>query len=182
MRLLVLAFALLLAAPAQASPSFWSFFHPQASHVDPVLRHASQHRNRTVRTGHLHPAHAAASDRSPSFETGSSLVEAARREIGNGAIYGRSNLWCARFLNYVLARTGHHGTGSDLAASFATLPHTEPHVGAIAVMRRRGGGHVGVVSGVTSDGDPIIISGNSSGRVQERVYPRQRITTYVEAR
>lgn len=112
---------------------------------------------------------------------GGSLVSEARSQLGNGAIYGRSNLWCARFVNWVLKATGHRGTGSDMAASFAHYGTrvSGPEVGAIAVMSRRGGGHVGIVSAVTSQGDPILISGNNRHRVREAVYPRQRIYAYV---
>lgn len=44
----------------------------------------------------------------------SSVVAEARRYLG-GNPTSRSSLWCARFMNMVLERTGHHGTGSDLA-------------------------------------------------------------------
>jgi uncharacterized protein (TIGR02594 family) len=111
-----------------------------------------------------------------------SVVSVARSQIGNGAVYGRKRLWCARFMNYVLERTGHRGTGSDMARSFAALPRTDLHVGAIAVFRRRGGGHVGIVSGVTAAGDPVVISGNHGGRVRESVYRKSRVVAFVEAR
>lgn len=121
----------------------------------------------------------------PSFSmgySGSRLVEIARSQIGNGPRYGRRTLWCARFMNYVVERAGYRGTGSDMAASFARYGHrvSGPQIGAIAVMSRgRRGGHVGVVSGVTAEGDPIIISGNHGHRVAEGVYPRGRIYAYV---
>lgn len=82
-------------------------------------------------------------------------------------------------MNFVLQQTGHRGTGSDLAKSFASMPRTDMRVGAIAVMGRRGGGHVGVVSGVTATGDPVVISGNNGGRVREAVYPRGRVLAFV---
>jgi hypothetical protein len=50
-----------------------------------------------------------------------------------------------------------------------------PQVGAIAVMRH----HVGVVSGVDANGNPIIVSGNHNRTVAESVYPRSRIAAYV---
>ena len=80
---------------------------------------------------------------------GSDVVSEARRYLG-GNPTGRGSLWCARFMNMVLQRTGHRGTGSDLAFSFAHYGQrvSGPQVGAIAVMGRRGGGHVGVVSGI----------------------------------
>lgn len=115
------------------------------------------------------------------FGAGPSLLAAARAEIGNGPIYGRANLWCARFVNVLLARTGHRGTGSDLARSFARYgrPAAGPQPGAIAVLTRRGGGHVGVVSGVDQHGNPVVISGNHNGRVGEAVYPARRVVAYV---
>lgn len=108
------------------------------------------------------------------------LVEIARSQIGNGAIYGRANLWCSRFMNWVAERAGKQGTGSDLAKSWASKPRVGPQVGAVAVMHRgRRGGHVGVVSGFDSRGNPIIISGNHNRRVAETVYPRGRVYAYV---
>lgn len=121
----------------------------------------------------------------PSISVGystSRLVDIARSQIGNGAIYGRSNLWCARFMNYVVQRAGYRGTGSDMASSFASYGTRvySPQVGAIAVMSRgRRGGHVGVVSGIDANGNPIIISGNHGRRVAEAPYSRRRIYAYV---
>jgi len=114
------------------------------------------------------------------FNGFSDVVSEARRYIG-GNPTGRSRLWCARFMNMVLERSGHHGTGSDLASSFARYGQRVdgPQVGAIAVMSRRGGGHVGVVSGVDSRGNPVVVSGNHGHRVAESVYPRGRIYAYV---
>jgi uncharacterized protein (TIGR02594 family) len=108
------------------------------------------------------------------------VVAEARRYIGTNPT-GRGSLWCARFMNLVLERTGHHGTGSDMARSFASYGQrvAGPQVGAIAVMSRHGGGHVGVVSALDPAGNPVIVSGNHGGRVAEAVYPRGRIYAYV---
>jgi uncharacterized protein (TIGR02594 family) len=110
----------------------------------------------------------------------SSIVAEARRYIG-GNPTGRASLWCARFMNMVLQRSGLKGTGSDMASSFANYGHrvSGPQVGSIAVMYRRGGGHVGVVSGIDANGNPILVSGNYGNRVREAVYPRGRIYAYV---
>lgn len=110
-----------------------------------------------------------------------SLVAEARHWIG-GNPTGRSSLWCGNFMNFVLNRTGHEGSSSNMARSFASYGHRlpGPQVGAIAVMSRgHGGGHVGVVSGIDPNGNPIIISGNHGHRVGEGVYPRGRIYAYV---
>jgi uncharacterized protein (TIGR02594 family) len=68
-----------------------------------------------------------------------------------------------------------------MASSFARYGNrvSGPQVGAIAVMSRRGGGHVGVVSGIDAKGNPIIISGNHGHRVAEATYSRGRVYAYV---
>ncbi|MBI5129962.1 MAG: TIGR02594 family protein [Rhodopseudomonas palustris] len=111
----------------------------------------------------------------------SGLVAEARRYIG-GNPTGRSRLWCARFMNMVLERSGHRGTGSDMASSFARYGQrlSGPQVGAIAVMSRgKRGGHVGIVSGIDPNGNPIVVSGNHNRRVAESVYSKSRIYAYV---
>ena len=109
-------------------------------------------------------------------------VMEARAWIGTNPT-DRSTLWCARFMNFVLERSGFKGTGSDAAKSFASYGHrvSGPRVGAIAVMTRgKYGGHVGIVSGIDEHGNPIVISGNNYGRkVGESTYPRSRIYAYV---
>jgi uncharacterized protein (TIGR02594 family) len=112
---------------------------------------------------------------------GSNLVAEARRYIG-GNPTGRGSLWCARFMNMVLQRSGYRGTGSDMARSFASYGQrvSGPQIGAIAVMARRGGGgHVGIVSGIDARGNPILVSGNNRNRVREAPEPRGRIYAYV---
>ena len=110
----------------------------------------------------------------------SGLVMEARHYRG-GNPTGRGSLWCARFMNMVLEKTGHRGTGSDMASSFARYGQriSGPQVGAIAVMGRRGGGHVGIITGIDSAGNPIMISGNNGNRVREAPVSRGRIYAYV---
>jgi uncharacterized protein (TIGR02594 family) len=110
----------------------------------------------------------------------SNVVAEARRYVG-GNPTGRGSLWCARFMNMVLERSGYHGTGSDLARSFANYGQrvSGPQIGAIAVMGRGGGGHVGVVSGIDAQGNPIVVSGNNGNRVREAPIARGRIYAYV---
>jgi len=110
----------------------------------------------------------------------SDLVSEARHYLG-GNPTGRGSLWCARFMNMVLERTGHHGTGSDMARSFASYGQrvSGPEVGAIAVMGRGGGGHVGIITGIDANGNPIMISGNNGNRVREAPISRGRIYAYV---
>jgi len=103
------------------------------------------------------------------------LVSEARKYIGTNPT-GRGSLWCGAFLDMVLKRTGHAG-GGNLAWGYARYGTrvSGPQVGAIAVMR----GHVGVVSGIDANGNPIIVSGNHNHTVAESVYPRGRIAAYV---
>ena len=109
--------------------------------------------------------------------TSNGLVSEARKYIGTNPT-GRGSLWCGAFMDLVLKRTGHAG-GGNLASAYARYGTRGPQVGAIAVMGRRGGSHVGVVSGVDPNGDPIIVSGNHNHTVAESVYPVGRISAYV---
>ena len=114
-----------------------------------------------------------------SFSAGSDVVNRARSYIGATAheVGVRSTLWCSAFLRKV---TGASGV-DDRALSWESHQHIAPQVGAIVTMGRRGGGHVGVVSGFTKSGDPIVISGNNGNRVRESVIPRGRIRAWVKA-
>jgi uncharacterized protein (TIGR02594 family) len=111
----------------------------------------------------------------------SNVVAEARRYLGANPT-DRGSLWCARFMNMVLQHSGYRGTGSDMARSFASYGQriSGPQVGAIAVMGRRGGGgHVGIITGIDAQGNPIMISGNNGNRVREAPISRGRIYAYV---
>jgi hypothetical protein len=48
------------------------------------------------------------------------------------------------------------------------------------VLSRQGGGHVGIVTGVDRNGNPILIAGNNGRRkVGSSVYPKRRVIAYV---
>ena len=128
-------------------------------------------------TAKIRKSHLVRSENSSSTD----IVIEAKRWIGTNPT-GWDHVWCARFMNFVLKRTGHPGTGSDAASSFASYGRRlwYPQVGAIAVMKRgRNGGHVGVVTGFDEGGNPIILSGNHNKRVGVGVYPRERVYAYV---
>jgi len=137
---------------------------------------------RAGRRGHHHnsgTATATAASAVGGVSYGGPLVAEARRYLGTNPT-GRNNLWCGAFMDMVLKRTGHKG-GGNLALGYAKYGRqiSGPQVGAIAVISRRGGGHVGVVTGVDPNGNPIVVSGNHNDTVAEAVYPRSRIITYV---
>jgi uncharacterized protein (TIGR02594 family) len=161
--------------------------HARAHHPHHHSYHSRHHRRHFAQAGGTEAriertrARAFAQSSASAARFGASTVVAeARRYIG-GNPTGRGRLWCARFMNMVLQRSGLHGTGSDMARSFASYGQrvSGPQIGAIAVMGRRGGGHVGVVSGIDASGNPIVVSGNHGHRVAESVYPRGRIYAYV---
>ena len=193
------------ATPASARPHHGAGRHARAYHAGHHARHYARHHVRQIAHGSRRergvaqmqaggfantnaslvdpnstltsPGGVAASS---SFGS-SSVVNEARRHIG-GNPTGRGSLWCARFMNMVLQHSGYRGTGSDMARSFADYGQrvSGPQVGAIAVMGRgRGGGHVGVVSGIDASGNPIVVSGNNGNRVREAPIARGRIFAYV---
>ncbi len=137
-------------------------------------------RLRRFANAHSNLAPYTSSGTAPTSGSSSSLVMEARHYLG-GNPTGRGSLWCARFMNMVLQRTGHRGTGSDMASSFASYGHriSGPQVGAIAVMGRHGGGHVGIITGIDARGNPIMISGNNGNRVREAPISRGSIYAYV---
>jgi len=122
---------------------------------------------RSGRRGHTGDAYGGA--------TSDSLVSEARRYLGTNPT-GRGRQWCGAFMDMVLKHTGHAG-GGNLARAYARYGTrvSGPQVGAIAVMNH----HVGVVSGIDPNGNPIIVSGNHNRTVAESVYPRGRIAAYV---
>ena len=90
---------------------------------------------------------------STSMFGGSALVAEARKYLGTNPT-DRKRLWCATFMNFILAKLGYAGTNSDAAKSFAYYGRrlSEPRIGAIAVLTRgKRGGHVGVVSGIDAE-------------------------------
>ena len=140
-------------------------------------RHAAPRLSRMARRSYAAVPPSAAT---PTFG-GSGLVAQARQYVGTNPT-GMGALWCARFMNMVLEKSGRRGTGSNMANSFANYGSrvSGPQVGAIAVMSRgRRGGHVGIVSGIDRSGNPIVISGNYNRRVAETVISRSRIYAYV---
>jgi uncharacterized protein (TIGR02594 family) len=190
-----LTLALVSAAPASARPTHSR--HAHSVHTGYHARHYAHHHYRhaarlsrwergvtRMQTQRLADANASVTPTTSMSGAGgfgsSGIVAEARHYLG-GNPTGRGSLWCARFMNMVLEKTGYRGTGSDMASSFARYGQrvSGPQVGAIAVMGRRGGGHVGIITGVDANGNPIMISGNNGNRVREAPVSRGRIYAYV---
>jgi uncharacterized protein (TIGR02594 family) len=166
------AVALAIAAtPAAASPQSGHHVkaHPQTHHVK---RHIARHKKYARR----YPAPSATA----SLCCSSDLVSAARRYIGTNPT-GRRTLWCGAFMAMIAPDAARRVRNPNMALSWAALPHVAPRIGAIAVLGRRGGGHVGVVTGFDGRGNPIIVSGNHNHRVGEGVYSASRVRAYVSA-
>jgi uncharacterized protein (TIGR02594 family) len=108
----------------------------------------------------------------------SNLVATARQYLGTNPT-GWSKLWCGRFMAMVAPRAARLIGNPNLAINWAKLPGASGRIGDIAVLKRRGGYHVGIVSGFDRSGNPIIISGNHNRRVAEATYPKHRVVAYV---
>jgi len=135
----------------------------------------SRHRHRRATLSDTHTTF----DSLASVPGGSALIAEARKYLG-GNPTGRASAWCGAFLDMVLRRTGHRG-GGNLARGYINygkrLPG--PEVGAIVVFSRVGGGHVGIVTGIDANGNPIVISGNHGKKVAVATYPAKRVLAYV---
>lgn len=178
--------AIAAATPSHAEPaaeSAGSIYTGYSANQNPTPDRSSRSRSQRASQAAFRNAQASADAGSASIGGfgSSSVVSEARRYLGTNPT-GRSSLWCATFMNMVLERAGHKTSGSNMARSFASYGRrvSGPQVGAIAVMSRgKRGGHVGVVSGIDANGNPIVISGNHNRRVAEATYPRGRIYAYV---
>ena len=132
-----------LAVPAASAPKPKGLTqHQQASAkknkvAQRVLKvHANARRAREARAARLVSMPIAETPKRPMLGW-PALVSEARRSPGTNPT-SRSRLWCATFMNMVLAKVGYSGTNSDAAKSFAQYGRriSEPQVGAIAVLTR----------------------------------------------
>jgi uncharacterized protein (TIGR02594 family) len=54
-----------------------------------------------------------------------------------------------------------------------------PRLGAVAVLTRKGGGHVGIVTAITANGSHVrLFGGNQNDAVNEAWFPASRVTAY----
>ena len=85
-----------------------------------------------------------------------------------------SRLWCADFMNMLF------GGKDRRAVSYAKRGFPAAHgcVNCVAVTKRKGGHHVGIVKGYDAKGNPILISGNYGRKVGVGKYPKHAVLTY----
>jgi len=83
-------------------------------------------------------------------------------------------LWCADFMNMIF------GGSNRTAFSYKTrgIPASHGCIGCVAVTRRNGGGHVGIVKAYDKSGNPILISGNHSRKVGIGTYSKNVVVAY----
>jgi len=103
------------------------------------------------------------------------IIASMTREIGRTRPADCPSKWCACYLDKKLAAHGHKKRGSHRARDFASYGRaTGAHRGAIMVQPH----HVGIVTGVCSDGRIQAISGNHSRRVGIGCYRRSTIIAF----
>ena len=163
----------LLESPASATAWFGWVPPPRVVHHKRHHHHRSHHHShysKVVRVPHNKTGRLPPSEEGP-------IIEKALSFVGTNPTDWSHN-WCAHFLAWLMPEVAAQLDNPDSALSWAELPHVSARVGSIAVLRRSGGGHVGIVMGF-ADGNPILLSGNHSHRVGIGTYPAGRVVAYV---
>jgi uncharacterized protein (TIGR02594 family) len=90
---------------------------------------------------------------------------------------GIGNPWCSAFVNWSMIQNGIKGTNSARALSWNGWGNTlsKPAYGSIATMTRKGGGHVGFVAGVNSQGKIVLLGGNQGDMVRYAAYNQSKM-------
>lgn len=110
------------------------------------------------------------------------ILKWAQEEGGSIAItYDHDSIpWCALFENMIFTKVGLKGTESlwaldwDSDTKWPNVRLPGPAVGAVAPMRRAGGGHIVTVAGRTRDGMLACLGGNQSDSVSINAFPLER--------
>lgn len=105
----------------------------------------------------------------PNVDKAKSYVGMNARQLGLP-----SRLWCADFMNMLF------GGKDRRAVSYVSrgTPAAYGCTNCVAVTKRRGGHHVGIVQGYDSRGNPILISGNHGRRVGIGTYSKSAVIAY----
>lgn len=90
--------------------------------------------------------------------------------------------WCGAFMARVCADCGlDYPVQYQRASSWQGwgVPVSGPRMGAVAVISRPGGGHVGLVTGMTADARYVrILAGNQGDAVGEDFFPKSRVIAW----
>jgi uncharacterized protein (TIGR02594 family) len=111
------------------------------------------------------------------FESGGdNLVVKARQYLGKNAQQLRlpNSLWCADFMNKLVGGSDRRAISYLHRGSPASYGCTN----CVAVTKRKGGAHVGIVADYDKKGNPILISGNHGHKVGFGVYPKRNIIAF----
>ena len=104
------------------------------------------------------------------------VIDKAKPYIGMNARQLRLplRLWCADFMNMLF------GGKDRRAVSYVSrgTPAAYGCTNCVAVTRRKGGHHVGIVQGYDPRGNPILISGNHGRRVGIGTYSKTAVIAY----
>lgn len=90
--------------------------------------------------------------------------------------------WCGLFVGWIMGKTGRYVVKEWYRAKEWVNPHLthldKPAYGAIAVLSRKGGGHVGFVVGRDAQGNIMLLGGNQGDMVQISPFKRDTIDGY----
>lgn len=106
------------------------------------------------------------------------IIEWAKEEGGDIAkeYTNTATAWCALGVDHCLTLAGIKGTGTLWALDYANwgVPLLGPAVGAIAPMKRVGGGHVTIVAGKDAHGNLMCLGFNQGDTVSVIPFPASR--------
>lgn len=102
------------------------------------------------------------------------------KDIKRSGIKEDSVPWCAAFVGAILEHVGIKSTRFEGALSYLKWGKQllKPAYGAIVVMERTGGGHVGFCVGADKAGNVMVLGGNQSDAVNIRAFPMSRIKSW----
>ena len=107
------------------------------------------------------------------------MAWAARQAPWIRAIYTADEVpWCGLFAAHCVSTAGlplPKNPLSALAWADWGIPLRRPSLGAVAVFRRAGGGHVGFIVAESPEGDLHVLGGNQSDRVSTARFSRERL-------
>jgi uncharacterized protein (TIGR02594 family) len=102
------------------------------------------------------------------------------KDIRRGGIKDDETPWCAAFVGAMLERSGVISARNEGARAYLTWGQrlAAPAVGAVAVLTRDGGGHVGFVVGKDLAGRILLLGGNQADAVNIKSFDPSRVAGY----